>query len=149
MAVTLAPLYQAIVSGMYFDVPHCDLFGDNEIHLGWWSPDGVWREPPSIRAARLETPRVNEFFWAAREQSHSAIQKFTMPAIGFWENDPGKSVKSPFVARSHIPLFVPPAPSVRQESVRWVLRDVAGDSSCSIIARFFITRELMQFKDLP
>jgi hypothetical protein len=151
MAVTLAPLYEAMVSGLTFYIDtSCDLVGDGEIHLGWWSPDGAWREPPSFRLASGKWRGVREFSWAAREQSHSAIQKFHMPAIGFWENDPGNSVKSPFVKPSLVPLFVPPAnPELSNESFSLHLRDIAGDSGCFGTAKFQMWRRLMEFKDLP
>lgn len=151
MTVTLTPLYEALVSGLTFYIDaHCDLVGNNEIHLGWWSPDGTWREPPSFGLVSGKWRSFTEFSFAAREQSHSAIQQFHMPAIGFWENDPGSSVKSPFVKPSLVPLFAPPAkPGYPNESFSVHLRDIAGDSGCTGTAKFQVWRRLMEFKDLP
>ena len=150
MVATLSPLYEVIVSGLTFYIDaHCDLVGNNEIHLGWWTPDGAWREPPSFSLASGKSRGVSEFSWVAREQSFSAIQQFQLPAVGFWENDPAKSLKSPFIKPSPVLLFVPPAPLRPSEAFNLHLRDAGRDSGCYGAAKFQITRNLMQFKELP
>jgi hypothetical protein len=53
---TVIPLYNVTLGKLTFlnegacdrNIPFLPSFESEEIHFGWWSPDGIWREPPSI-----------------------------------------------------------------------------------------------------
>jgi hypothetical protein len=155
----LVPLYNVAMGKLTFlSEGACDLFnipfpmpfGKQEFHFGWWSPDGIWREPPSFSLEFGGTRDFPEFRWAVQELSQVAIQNFRMPAMGFWEHDAtGKGsvgAVPPYVPRSTEPVVVPH----KSGDVIYIkMKDILGDSSCKASSYYKMDSVLLACVNYP
>ena len=91
LPIDIIPLYDVDIGPMRFYLDHpCDMVGQSEIDLRWFSPEGQLHTASFSMDANPEVARhIVEFAWSRHEISAAA--DLHEPSVFFYENDPGFS----------------------------------------------------------
>ena len=130
----LDPLYDVTISPLKFSLLNdCDLVGKSEIRFLWYSPDSPHNLIYSFSTGAGKLTTINQFKWSRAEVSASA--NLRIPAMGFWESDPGS-----------VGAVLPASPKVnlvpgKSKTVKGNLRAMIG-GPCTAYFEYPITYQL-------